>query len=225
MLDRPTFDVVVSRIEQLAPRNWDELADAAKFVKVGYADMVEQNANNLFERVYPSALAEKFLGEVEAHFATLNPLGVKIIAKAFNTNKNSFEDATNIYLGAKAAAIEDQPIGDFATKPGLPLIAEAASTAGLLIMSFVDASRLLLKSQIMMENEKVSEDFIRGTKQLESRAFDTSVSIMALLEAENNPLRPQTDTIISLVKSEIGYLPEPTIQKIRNTVSFRQLKN
>jgi hypothetical protein len=185
----------------LAPRNWEELAAAARFLAgvYGQSSRVEAKALTAGLGMPPmEQLAASFLA---THYASLH------------------DQAYAIYLGARAASMEGRP-GGFGTPAELMSRIAEAGGSGAIIHGFVNAARTIVVTNILFKGDtgpEVSEARDLATQDL----FDGTLRRIEEHERLLGPVHPKAPTILDIVGSELGVLPHPLKESIQSVLHLK----
>ena len=185
----------------LEPRNWEELAAAAKFLAGVYGQSFRVETMALSAAPGMPAIEQLAASFLARHHASLH------------------DHAYAIHLGARAAAMEGRPGGFGTPRQLLSRIAEAGGS-GAIIHGFVNAARTIVITNTLFKGDT-------GADVSEARdlaAQDLFGATLTRIEEHNRwlgPVRPKAATILDIVGSELGVLPHPLKEIIQSVLDFK----
>jgi hypothetical protein len=185
----------------LAPRNWEELAAAARFLAGVYGQSFRVEAKALSAGLGMPPIEQLAASFLTTHYASLH------------------DQAYCIHLGARAASIEGRPGGFDTPAQVMSRIAEAGGS-GAIIHGFVNAARTIVVTNTLFKGDAGPE--VAEARDLASQdLFDGTLRRIAEHDRLLGPVRPKTPTILDIVGSELGVLPHPLKESIQSVLDFR----
>jgi hypothetical protein len=183
---------------RLNVKNWNSMLAAAKLTRALYAGMRDLALHTL-----SSSEDEDVGAQAAAQYEAAKQLC----------------DAVNyIYLGARAAVLEKKD-GSFNDPAQLLVRMTEAFKSGALIQYFVDAALTMTADELLPEGQRVDTTSFRN--RIAREVFE-QVQDMATTHGINlRNLEMKGDTVIKVVKQEIGRLPSPVAETLRTVLTFR----
>jgi hypothetical protein len=185
----------------LEPKNWEQLAAAARFLTGVYAESFRVEAMGAS---IPNGLA-----------------GIEHLAASFLVRHYAslHDQAYAIQLGASAAALERRP-GSFATPAERVFrIAEAGGT-GAIIHGFVNAARTIVVTNTLFKGD-AGADVAEARDRASEDLFDGTLRRIDEHERLLGPVRPKAATILQIVDGELGHLPHSLKETIQGVLDFK----
>jgi hypothetical protein len=185
----------------LEPRNWDELAAAARFLT----------------GVYGASFRAEAMALSTAH---RTPPIEHLVASFLVRHQASLHDqAYAIHLGARAASIEGRPGGFGSPAEFFSRIAEAGGS-GAIIHGFVNAARTIVITNSLFKGD-TGADVSEARDLAAQDLFDGSLRRIEEHDRLLGPIRPRAATILDIVGSELGVLPHPLKETIQPVLDFK----
>lgn len=195
------MSVFIGDINKTDPKNWNDLAKAAKFLYDFYV-----------QSVMHSALAIR--NELEGPLAN-QP---ERISADIENIKNFMPDAhiaQLVYLGAKMAHIEKHP-GTFDKARDIERRMNEVTPSGSIALNFINAGRGLTVTNVLTEGVR-NISFVKiRLAAIDAIADGHSKALKAL---SPHAFKPKPETVIAAVEGELGFLPDFVRKTILNRLN------
>jgi hypothetical protein len=185
----------------LGPRNWEELAAAARFLAGVYGESFRAEALALSAAHQMPAIEQLAASFLSRHYASLQ------------------DQAYAIHLGARAASI-DERAGAFASPADLIARIAEAGGSGAIIHGFVTAARTIAVANILFKGD-TGADVTAARDRASQDLFDGTLRRIDEHDRLLGPVRPRAATILDIVGSELGVLPHPLKETIAGVLDFK----
>lgn len=185
----------------LGPRNWEELAAAARFLTGVYGQSFRVESMALSAALGMPAIEQLAAAFLARHYASLH------------------DHAYAIHLGARAAAMEGRPGGFGSPAELISRIAEAGGS-GSIIHGFVNAARTIVITNTLLKGDTGSD--VTEARDLASQdLFDGTLRRIEEHDTLLGPVRPKAATILDIVGGELGVLPHPLKESIQTVLDLK----
>jgi hypothetical protein len=185
----------------LGPRNWEELAAAARFLAGVYGQSFRVEAKALASGLGMPPIEQLAASFLTTHYASLH------------------DQAYAIHLGARAASMEERPGGFDTPSELISRIAEAGGS-GAIIHGFVNAARTIVVANTLFKGD-AGPDVTEARDLATQYLFDGTLRRIEDHDRLLGPVRPKPPTILDIVGSELGVLPHPLKESIQSVMEFR----
>jgi hypothetical protein len=185
----------------LGPRNWEELAAAARFLMGVYGQSFRVEAMALSAGFGMPAIEQLAASFLARHYASLH------------------DQAYAIHLGARAASMEARP-GEFHSPAELIARITEAGGSGAIIHGFVNAARTIVITNTLLKGD-TGPDVTEARDLASQDLFDGTLRRIDEHDRLLGPVRPKAPTILDIVGSELGVLPHPLKETIQSVLDFK----
>jgi hypothetical protein len=185
----------------LEPRNWEELAAAARFLMGVYGQSFRVEAMALSTALGMPAIEQLAASFLARHYASLH------------------DQAYAIHLGARAASMEGRP-GRFHSSAELISRIAEAGRSGAIIHGFVNAARTIVVTNTLFKGD-TGPDVTEARDLATQDLFDGTLRRIEEHDRLLGPVRPKPPTILDIVGTELGVLPHPLKESIQSVLHLK----
>lgn len=196
-------NIFLTHVVDVEPKNWTELANAAKLLEGNYAGFVTSGAI-----VVAGCLSSPQVGSQQLIQMQKGLSNIKTYTELLG-------QASQVRLGAMAANKENI-FGNWKDKGQIAMRVVDALRRGSIIMNFVESARTLSLNGILAKDD--THPYVVNSNDLASQGmFDQAIKIIKAFQGS----LPHSDTVVELVREEIGILPDHVRQTILDVMALK----